>query len=121
MHAAIWPTAAYAPATPKFLATAGPAELTAEAEQYSHDILAHYGGNIKLYNAFNEPDLSQAYSFTIDELENLVSAAIRGARQGDPKVMDFVNVSIPVFASLRYEWAAAARRLQLSIPGCKWL
>ena len=100
MHASVWPTSAYPPATPRFLVSADPRELTAQAQQYSHDVIDHYGGKIKVYNVFNEPDLSQAYQFSLDELVKMVGASIKGSKQADPGVMDYVNISMPVFASL---------------------
>jgi protocatechuate 3,4-dioxygenase beta subunit len=100
MHASVWSTSAYPPATPGFLVKADPRELTAQAEQYGHDVIEHYGGRIKVYNVFNEPDLSQAYQFTLDELVNMAGASGRGAKQADPNVTNYVNISMPVFASV---------------------
>jgi len=100
MHAGVWPTSAYPPATPGFLVNADPGELAVQAGQYSHDVITHYGGKIRVYNAFNEPDLTQAYRFTLDELVNMVGASLKGARSVDPNLMNYVNLSMPVFASL---------------------
>jgi endo-1,4-beta-xylanase len=100
MHAAVWPTSAYPPATPRFLVNADPRELATQAKQYSHDVIDHYGGKIKVYNVFNEPDLSQAYQFTLDELVKMVGASLQGAKQADPDVTNYVNISMPVFASV---------------------
>lgn len=100
MHAGVWPTSAYPPATPGFLVNADPRELAAQAQRYSHDVIEHYGGKVKVYNVFNEPDLSQAYSFTLDELVKMVGASLQGAKQADPNLATYVNISMPVFASL---------------------
>jgi hypothetical protein len=97
MHAAVWTTAAYLPATPQFLAGASPAAVSAQAGQYSFDVLNHYKNQIKLYNAFNEPDQFQAYQFTLDELVNLVGSSLQGAKKSDPKTIDYVNLSMPIF------------------------
>ncbi len=97
MHAAVWPSPAYLPATPSFLAGASPAELSAQAGQYSFDVLNHYKNQIKLYNAFNEPDGAQAYQFTLDELVKMVGASLQGAKKGDPNTAGFVNISMPIF------------------------
>ena len=97
MHAAVWTTPSYLPATtPGFLAHANPASQR-PGRQYSHDILDHYKNQIKLYNAFNEPDGGQAYQFTLDELVNLVGSSLQGAKKGDPNTLGFVNISMPIF------------------------
>ena len=97
MHAAVWTSPSYLPATPQFLSNASPAELSAKAKQYSTDILEHFKNKIKLYNAFNEPDGGQAYQFTLDELVNLVGSSLQGAKKGDPNTLGFVNISMPIF------------------------
>jgi len=51
MHAGIWLTPAYAPATPQFLAFANPAELSSQAYQYSYDIVTHYKVQNPLHSA----------------------------------------------------------------------
>jgi hypothetical protein len=97
MHASVWTTAAYRPATPQFLASANPLEVSAQAGQYNFDVLNHYKDQIKIYNAFNEPDQLQAYQYTLDELVNLVGASLQGARQADPNAINYVNFSMPIF------------------------
>ncbi len=98
LHAGVWTTTAYQPATPQFLAGASPAEVSAQAGRYSLDILDHYKNQVKLDNAFNEPDQFQAYQFTLDELVNLVGSSLQGAKKGDPTTTDYVNLSMPIFA-----------------------
>jgi hypothetical protein len=97
MHAGVWTTPAYQPATPLFLASANPATISAQAGQYSQDILSHYKNQIRIYNAFNEPDQLQTYPFTLDELVNLVGSSLQGAKQADPEATDYVNLSMPIF------------------------
>jgi endo-1,4-beta-xylanase len=97
MHAGVWTTPAYQPATPLFLAYASPATVIAQAGQYSQDILNHFKNQIKVYNAFNEPDQLQAYPFTLNELVNLVGSSLQGAKKADPGASDYVNLSMPIF------------------------
>lgn len=97
MHASVWTTAAYRPATPQFLASANPPELSAQAGQYSFDVLDHYQDQIEIYNVFNEPDQLQAYQYTLDELVTLVGASLQGARQADPNTITYANLSMPIF------------------------
>ncbi|HTX90278.1 MAG TPA: endo-1,4-beta-xylanase [Anaerolineales bacterium] len=99
-HAGVWTTPASQITTPKFLAGASPAQLSTKAEQYSQNILSHYGDQIHVYNVFNEPDQLQAYQFTLDELVDLVGSSLRGAKQGNPAAIDYVNLSMPIFQSI---------------------
>jgi protocatechuate 3,4-dioxygenase beta subunit len=100
MHAGVWTTPAYRPATPPFLASSEPPQLSQQAGQYSQDILSHYGDQIHVYNAFNEPDQLQAYQFTLNELVDLVGSSLRGAKRGNPGTIDYVNLSMPIFQSI---------------------
>jgi len=100
MLSSIWPTSAYPFATPEFAADMNPAELRSQAHQYSYDIINHYKNKIKIYNALNEPDLPQAYKFTLDELVGLASAAALGAKEADPIISVFVNISLPILSHL---------------------
>ena len=100
MHTGIWLTPAYAPATPQFVASMNPTEISSQAYQYSHDIITHYKGNIKMYDAFNEPDLTQAYKFTTDELVDIVNSSVLGSNEADPNIINYINIACPVFRSI---------------------
>lgn len=105
MHASIWLTPAYAPATPRFVASLNPAGMSSQAYQYSYDILTHYKGRIAVYDAFNEPDLHQAYRLTLDELVDIVRSSISGAKRADPIAVNYVNIAYPIFESVINSYA----------------
>jgi hypothetical protein len=100
LHAGVWTTSAYRPATPQFLDSASPSEVSSQAGQYSFDILNHFNKQVKLYNDFNEPDQMQAYQYTLDELVNLVGSSLQGAKRADPNTIDYVNLSMPIFQNI---------------------
>ncbi len=100
MYASVWTTTSYQYATPLFLANASPDELTSQAGQYSYDIIRHYQGRIKIYNAFNEPDQVQAYPFTTEQLIKLVQASNAGAHSADPDILTNIAISVPAFKGL---------------------
>lgn len=100
MHAGIWTTTAYQPATPLFLASANPAVVSAQAGQYSYDILNHYKNQVKVFSVYNEPDQVQAYPFTLDEQVNLVGSSLQGARKANPNTFTYMNLSMPIFQNI---------------------
>ncbi|MBA4420902.1 MAG: hypothetical protein C0391_07120 [Anaerolinea sp.] len=100
MYASVWTTSAYQLATPGFLSGASPSQLSAQAGQYSHDVIQHYKDQVKIYNAFNEPDQFQAYSYTTEELINLVQASNDGAHSADPNVLTNIAISVPAFKGI---------------------
>jgi endo-1,4-beta-xylanase len=97
MHAGIWTTPAYKPATPLFLASADTAMVSAQAGQYSYDVLDHFKNQIKIYDAFNEPDQLQVYPFSLDALVNLVGSSLEEAKKANSGTTSYVNLSMPIF------------------------
>ena len=97
MLSSIWLTSAYDRATPPFVAKMSPAELSSKVYEYSHDIVAHYSDELRIYCLLNEPDLPQAFNFTLDELVGIVNASARGAKTAKPDLPLFVNIGMPIF------------------------
>jgi hypothetical protein len=97
MLSGIWLTSAYARATPEFVAPMSPVELISQVYQYSRDVVTHYRDELEIYNCLNEPDLPQAFNFTLDELLGVVNASALGAKTARSDLPLFVNIAAPVF------------------------
>ncbi|MBU4350251.1 hypothetical protein KJ599_08020 [bacterium] len=100
MKTGLWLLPNYPPAIPKFAATMSPSELSSQAYQYSYDYVSHYKGKIKMYNALGEPEFSQAYQFTLDELIDITESSSLGAKSADPNLPTYILIAHPIFKSL---------------------
>ena len=89
-----------APGFPVFAANESPEELSAHIRQFSYDLVTHYKGIFRMYDAFLEPDLLQAFNFTLPELVDFVKSSMQGAKQADPRQPTYVLVAVPIFNSM---------------------
>lgn len=96
MHASVWLSPSYPPGVPASVSTMDTRELAEDVANYSRDVLRHSAGQIALYNALNEPDLQQAASLTLSEMIDVVNSSAGGAKQGDPTVLTYVNIAVPM-------------------------
>lgn len=89
-----------APGFPVYASSETPADLSAHIRRFNNDLITHYLGRIKLFNAFVEPDLLQAFDFTPEELVDFAASSIRGAKQAQPDLQTYILVAHPVFGSI---------------------
>jgi len=100
METGLWLRPDYPPAIPKFATSLTPEELSNQAYQYSYDYVSHYNGEIKMYAAILEPDLTQAYKFTLDELINITRFSALGAKDADKDLPVYILITHPIFGSI---------------------
>jgi len=100
METGLWLSPAYPPAIPGFVAAMNPAELSSQAFEYSFDYVTHYANRIRLYAAYLEPELPQAYKYTLDEFVDIVRSSNNGVKTADPSMPTHVMIAHPIFKSI---------------------
>lgn len=100
MKTGLWLSPAYSPAIPAFATLMSPDELSTQAFQYNHDYVNHFKDRIRWYSAYSEPELPQAYQYTLDEFVDIVQSSNDGVISADPGIPTYIMIAHPVFKSL---------------------
>jgi len=100
METGLWLSPNYPPAIPKFAAGMSPAELSSQVYQYSYDYVTHFKNKIKIYGVYLEPDLSQAYQYSLVEFVDIVRSSNLGVKDADASLPTHIMIAHPIFKSI---------------------
>jgi uncharacterized protein (TIGR03437 family) len=100
MHTSIWPSPGYLVGMPAYAYSLSPVDLAGSAYRYSNQLNSRYQNRLSIYSAFNEPDLDQAYRFSLTDLINVVTSSAPGAKQANPSQRIYVNIGKPILGDL---------------------